>query len=104
MNSRKKAVLVGMILGDAYLQKTGKQNARIRLEHSTFQNDYLLWKMSLFGQYFHKKLQRLFYVDSKKLIPTNISSILKDPLTLAVWFMDDGYYYHRDNMAYIYVP
>ena len=25
------------------------------------------------------------------------------PLSLAVWYMDDGYYYKRDKIAYIYL-
>lgn len=134
MTQRQKSALIGMILGDAYLQKTGKRNARIRLEHGIAQKEYLQWKISLLPQYFQKKievlerlnpiwnkkysyaraqstsspefgkLQRLFYVDSKKVIPESLSSIFKDPLSFAVWFMDDGYYYHRDKMAYIYIP
>src|SRR3989338_3202762 len=99
MTRRQKNALIGMILGDAYLQKTGKRNARLRLEHSIRQKDYLLWKMSLFPNYFQSKVeilerfnhtwgkkysyvraqsasgpefgkvQRLFYQGSKKIIP-----------------------------------
>ena len=32
-----------------------------------------------------------FYLNKKKIIPLHIQSILKNPLSLAVWFMDDGY-------------
>lgn len=32
-----------------------------------------------------------FYPERKKIIPHNIQSFLHDPLSLAVWFMDDGY-------------
>ena len=134
MTNRQKNALIGMILGDAYLQKTGKRNARIRLEHGISQKDYLTWKMSILPQYFQRKfevierfnqiwnkkytyvraqsssspefgrMQRLFYKNSEKIIPSTISSIFKNPLSLAIWFMDDGYYYHRDNIAYIYIP
>lgn len=134
MTQRQKNALIGIILGDAYLQTTGKQNARIRLEHSISQEEYLLWKMSIFPEYFQKKvevlerfnsvwnkkytysraqstsspefgkMQRLFYTSLRKVIPTTFKSIFKDPLSLAIWFMDDGYYYHRDKMAYIYIP
>lgn len=133
MNRRQKSVLVGMILGDAYLQKTGKQNARIRLEHSEEQKDYLLWKAAFFPEFFQGKpsslkrfnpiyekeysyvrwqsnsspeigkFQGIFYTGGKKIIPKELSELLTDPLTLAVWFMDDGYFYRRDNMAYIYL-
>ena len=55
MTRKQKAVFVGMILGDAYLQKTGENNARIRLEHSDKQEDYLIWKARVFPEYFQGK-------------------------------------------------
>jgi hypothetical protein len=134
MNKRKQAILVGMILGDAYLQKTGKRNARIRLEHSEKQKDYLLWKGSQFPEFFQGKPRRIerfnpvykkkyvyfrwqsnaspqigkfrqiFYQKGKKIIPEELPKFLKDPLSLAIWFMDDGYFYRRDKIAYLYLP
>lgn len=134
MTQRQKNALIGMILGDAYLQETGKQNARVRLEHSIKQKEYLEWKIDLFKNYFQTKvktlsrvntvwnrtynyvriqstsspdfgkLRRLFYRDSIKIIPENINDIFNSGLSLAVWFMDDGYYYQRDKMSYIYIP
>lgn len=134
MNKRKKAILIGMTLGDAYLQKTGSKNARIRLEHSEKQKEYLLWKSSQFPEFFQGKPKRLvrfnpvykkeyaylrwqsnaspeigefhrkFYQDGKKIIPLELPKLLVDSLSLAVWFMDDGYFYHRDKMAYLYIP
>lgn len=134
MNSRKKAILVGMILGDAYLQKTGRKNARLRLEHSEKQKEYLFWKGSQFPELFQGKpsrlvrfnpvyrkeysyfrwqsnaspeigkFRRIFYPDNQKIIPKELPKLFVSPLSLAVWFMDDGYYYHRDRMAYLYIP
>jgi LAGLIDADG DNA endonuclease family protein len=134
MTQKQKQAVVGMILGDAYLQKTGKQNARLRLEQSTAQKDYLSWKVSLLPEYFQQKmqflerynpvwkktyyyvriqssaspefgkLQRLFYSEQKKFIPDTIDKLLKSPLALSIWFMDDGYFYLRDKIASIYIP
>lgn len=134
MTRKQKDALIGMILGDVYLQKTGKQNARIRLEHSISQKEYLEWKISLLKNYFQSsiktlertntfwnksytyvriqstsspefgKLQRLFYKESLKIFPKNVIALFKNPLSLAIWFMDDGYYYPRDKMSYIYIP
>lgn len=134
MNSRKKAILVGMILGDAYLQETGKKNARLRLEHSEKQRDYLLWKGSQFSEFFQGKpnrlvrfnpvyrkeyryfrwqsnaspeigkFRRMFYQNNRKIIPKELPKLLVSPLSLAVWFMDDGYYYPRDKITYLYIP
>ncbi len=134
MKRIQKAVVIGTILGDGFLQKTGKNNARLRLEHSLKQENYLLWKCHILNNYFQSKVQylersniqfgksyqyvraqsysglefgkllNLFYIENKKVIPSKILNLLKDPLSLAVWFMDDGYYYARDKMAYIYLP
>lgn len=134
MTQKQKDIAIGMILGDAYLQKTGKQNARLRLEQGISQRDYLEWKVSQLKNYFQSKikvlernnpiwnktyqyvriqstaspdfgkLRRIFYIDSQKIIPKTMAMIFKSPLSLAVWFMDDGYYYQRDKIAYLYIP
>ncbi|MFN3977006.1 MAG: LAGLIDADG endonuclease [Aquificaceae bacterium] len=135
VTKRQREILIGTILGDGYLQKTGKRNARLKLEHSERQKDYIFWKyeelknlmqdkpkrierynpiwkksyvyyrcqshsMPLLGRY-----KRYFYDEKgKKRIPENIEALLKAPLSLAVWYMDDGHYYPRDGVAYIYLP
>ena len=134
MNKEKEAILIGTILGDGYLQKTGRKNARLRFEHSTKQKEDLLWKASKFPEFFQGKPKRYvrfnrkfgktykylrfqsnsspqfgewrrkFYRNSKRVVPTDLQDLLTDPLSLAVWFMDDGYLYRRDKMAYIYLP
>ncbi|MDD2731730.1 MAG: hypothetical protein PHI53_00875 [Candidatus Pacebacteria bacterium] len=37
------------------------------------------------------RFYKIFYVNGKKRVPNNIIKVLNDPLSLAVWFMDDGY-------------
>lgn len=134
LSKRQKAILLGMILGDAYLQKTGKANARLRLEHSSKQAEYMHWKYkqlkSLFQSVPRKlerrhpktgninhyvrlqshsspilgKMRRQFYDDNnKKQLPKNINAVLDSPITIAVWYMDDGYYDKRDKSAHIYL-
>jgi hypothetical protein len=133
LTKRQEAILVGTVLGDAYLQKTGTKNARLRLEHSDKQKEYVLWKAKSFPKLFqgkptllkrrHPKTNKIysyvrhqsnsspifgkwrevFYQNGKKLIPKTLSSILTDSLSLAVWYMDDGYYYERDKVSYIYL-
>ena len=133
MTKRQKQIVIGTILGDAYLQKTGKENARLRLEHGIKQKDYIFWKYKELEKYMQDKpkklvrfnpvfkkeyiyyrcqshsspifgkLRRKFYLDSKKIIPSDIKQLLNEPLVLAVWYMDNGYYYHRDNIASIYL-
>ena len=46
--------------------------------------------------------RHLFYPDGKKIIPKNISNLLISPLSLAVWYMDDGTldYRPKDHFAF----
>ena len=37
------------------------------------------------------KLSLVFYQDKRKIVPEFIDQLLKTPLALAVWFMDDGF-------------
>lgn len=135
MDKVQKAVLVGAVLGDAFLQSTGAKNARIRLEHSLKQYDYLIWKAVFFPEFFQGKpvildrfnrtygktysycrfqsnssseigeFRKIFYGDNgKKAIPENMVKLLNHPLSLCVWYLDDGYYYRKDKMSYIYLP
>src|SRR3989344_458126 len=134
LSIRQQDILHGMILGDAYLQKTGSQNARLRLEHSSKQQAYLDWKYSELEHIFQSEpqlLQRVhptshrtyeyvrlqsyasaflgsvrsrFYSEAgKKILPYELNEVLSSPLTIAVWYMDDGYYDTRDKSAHIYV-
>ena len=122
-----------MVLGDGFLQKTGSRNARLRLEHSLKQKEYLLWKVKqlkkLFSGKIHQikrihpltksqysyvraqsnatpelgRLRNIFYPCGKKKIPENLKDYLKESVSLAIWFMDDGYYYKRDKCAFLYL-
>ncbi len=133
LTKKQQAVLVGTVLGDAFLQKTGAENARLRFEHSSKQKEYLFWKMGIFPRLFQNKptyikrthpktgrtysyvrvqsdsspslgkWQRVFYPHGKKYIPENLSEIITEPLAIAVWYMDDGYYYGKDRNSYIYL-
>src|SRR3989344_1738304 len=133
LTKQQKSVLIGTILGDGFLQKTGEKNARLRLEHSQKQKDYVLWKGNIFGRLFQGKpnyLERVhpksgeiykycrwqssagpafgkwrkyFYPNGKKIIQNDIWKILTEPITLAVWYMDDGYFNKIDKNSYIYL-
>ncbi len=133
MIKRERSIVIGCVLGDGFLQKTGTHNARLRLEHSASQKEYIFWKwqelkrymqdkpkpLTRFNEVWKKtyfsyrcqshaspefgKLRSAFYSDHRKQIPEAIIILLKDSLALAVWFMDDGYYYARDKTAYIYL-
>src|SRR3989338_9808211 len=55
LSKEQKSILFGIILGDGYLQSTGKHNARLRLEHGHQQKDYLFWKVGKLSQLFQGK-------------------------------------------------
>ena len=125
------SALIGMIVGDGYLQKTGKKNARLRLEHSLKQKGYLMWKMSLFPnlfqgrikllqrinpvtkeKYFYVrsqsnsspllgKLRKIFYHEDRKIIPGNIDKLITHPIGFIIWYYDDGSFYLRDCECYL---
>jgi len=132
LTQRQQAVLVGTVLGDGRLQQTGSRNARLRLEQGDKQKAYLLWKAEVFSRLFQGKpsyitrthpatgrtygywryqsntspelgkWKDVFYREGRKRIPENLEALLS-PLALAVWYMDDGYYYSRDRNSYLYL-
>lgn len=120
LTTRQKQIIIGLILGDGCLERNGC-NVRLRLEHGLKQVAYLNWLFREFSgisgkppklivdKYAkHKKLYYkwrfstktlpelnkyydLFYPRGKKKVPDNISNLLIKPLSLAIWYMDDGY-------------
>lgn len=133
LTKEQEAAIIGMILGDGYLQPTGQKNARLRLEHKADHAQYLAWKAKLLPQLFQGppvflkrihpitkkeyayvrqqsnsspvlgKLRNIFYPGGKKQIPKDLAKYLKSPIAIAIWYFDDGYYYPRDHCAYIYL-
>lgn len=133
LTRRQEAILAGSILGDAFLQKTGARNARLRFEQGGKQKEYLLWKAQAFPRLFQGRPTHLsrvhpatgatyeywraqsnatpefgewravFYPEGKKRIPANVTKFFTEPLALAVWYMDDGYYYPKDKNSFLYL-
>ena len=131
LTKRQMAIVVGSVLGDGFLQKTGSRNARLRLEHGVKQKEYLLWKGRQLPRYFQGtpaylervhpkngakysyvrwqsnaspelgKWREYFYAKGKKIIPEDIAIFLS-PLALAIWYMDDGYF-SQDKASFLYL-
>jgi len=119
ISSRAKEIIIGTIMGDGHLARL-KTGVRLEVGHSDKQKDYVFWKynelseltgadphtLEIADQRFHRRyrqwrfkslihpylteLHNRFYFQKKKIIPQDIFSLLKSPLSLAVWFMDDG--------------
>ncbi len=114
MQAKTKALLVGLILGDGYLTKpSGKSNrSMLDIKYHEKSLEYLQWihgelqelhpseikRKKGYNQYrFYTKtrddigdLHKIFYPGGVKHIPKDIVKYLKNPLTLAVWYQDDG--------------
>lgn len=121
LTKRQKEILIGMLLGDGCLEKNGRnvrlriehglrQRDYLDWKFKEFQNlttdkprlvegtihlkvgrRYRRWHFSTFSfpelnTYWHK-----FYFWKRKRIPKDILKLLRSPLSLAVWYMDDGY-------------
>jgi len=119
LSIEEKDILIGTILGDAHVRKL-KQESRVEITHSTqqkaylfwkyeklkrwcgakphlvrihdarYQKEYLQWRFNTVSRTVFDDLRKIFYRGRIKIIPQNISEIITSPLSLAVWFMDDG--------------
>ena len=110
LTPKQKEILIGCILGDAYIAPLGK----IRIEQSVKQKQFVDWKYAelkslcysggpreithvyrgksyqsiffLLRQYF-RPWREMFYAGKQKIFP---KGLVLSPLSLAVWYMDDG--------------
>lgn len=117
MSERQKLVLIGTLLGDGSLAKRGR-NYRLFIKHAENQRKLIKWKYDVFKNivlmplnYFTQKVKekeykfiqfvtlthvvfnkyrKIFYKDSRKIIPREIDQIFYHPLSLTVFLMDDG--------------
>ncbi len=129
---RATQVAIGSILGDGCLKQLSKRQEASQLyvsQHSS-KLAYLDWLHKELGKefvmnsirpkkgyeqhYFMTKpqvklgvLMKKFYPNGTKIVPEDINSLLKNPISLAVWYMDDGTLdvrqgYHRNAMIATY--
>lgn len=110
LTEEQQKIIVGCLLGDGYMRC--KTNAHLQITHSYKQKDYVDWKYNKLKnivltspkkykgneerigyRFFTRSLPgltyfyRKFYKDKIKVIPQDLDI---NPLSLAVWFMDDG--------------
>lgn len=121
ITDRQLEILVGTLLGDGYIYPKGK----IQIAQSSKQLPYLMWKYEelkslSYGlptkierydkrsgkvysqtrfwlrQYF-RSWRSIFYPQGKKVFPIEFDKYIS-PLSLAVWYMDDGNYSEGRNV------
>lgn len=108
-----KETLIGIVLGDGYLEPHGR-GIRLQVNHAERHKAYVEWKrqelIELKPSPLHRhdnggypfwrfvtrshpylaELRELFYVGRTKVVPETVGILLTHPKSLAVWFMDDG--------------
>lgn len=112
MNRLQQSILIGSILGDGWIDAPSKGGSRWIIKYDDKYLPYLNWlylKLRPLGlcemktkrgnyhqHYFSTKTsleiavwRKLFYPKGKKIIPNSIKKLLIDPISLAVWYMDD---------------
>ena len=124
ISNQQQDVLVGLMLGDGSLEFNGYRGTRLQVKQSEERREYVFWLYSqfahmtktppqqrpdtrqwYFGTRFFENLEELrniFYARRTKVVPANITELFQSPLTLAVWFMDDGHLDYRAKSHYAY--
>lgn len=64
---------------------------KVRAYHKINKRFYDSYRAYTFSDEAIQYYQNIFYLNNKKIIPDTICEIFRDPLSLATWFMDDGY-------------
>lgn len=67
-----------------------KPRKEVRYYYKNREMQLASWRFSTVSHSEITKYYNLFYPKDKKIIPSQIQSILISPLSLAVWYMDDG--------------
>lgn len=118
VSPRQRSILLGSLLGDAYLSQRGQ----IFIDHAMSQEAYVKWKFKelsslaydslsvvrrrdrrtdretkscrfILRQYF-RPWRQYFYASGRKFLSRSALQML-DGLSLAVWYMDDGHFDRR---------
>ena len=125
LDKKLQDITIGLLLGDGCFEnKKDTLGIRLQIKQQSKAKEYVEW---LYGQfknhclsevkfrkdykqyYFSTRYLRefqniynLFYKEGKKVIPSNIKDLLKSPLSLAIWYMDDGSLDYRPKDHYAF--
>ena len=116
----QQQLLIGLLLGDgALVPNSWMKHYRLFIGHGEEQKAYLFWLYKAFQSFtlsapkyhtltkswrfrtishpaftaFHDS----FYPQGSKAVPESIRDLLVSPLSLAIWYMDDGCYVKRNR-------
>lgn len=127
LTDRQRAIIVGLLLGDGHLEtQNNGRTYRLKVEHGSAQADYVHWLFKElrewipaekpyvkirkdgvqnvgFTTYSHGSLRfygQQFYEGKRKRMPMIIQKMI-EPISIAVWFMDDGSRKSAKHQTYI---
>ena len=109
LNSLQRELIVGSLLGDAYLMPT-TSGFCFRVNHGLHQREYVDWKFKLLAEfvrtppresgscYYFRTVthpefsdyREFFYSNSRKIVPMDLLNKQFTEFSLGVWLMDDG--------------
>lgn len=120
----QQEIILGTILGDGSLEFNGNIGTRLQIKQRAAHKDYVFWLYEKLKNlcnsgpkqrrdnhqwYFSTKalkeltsLYRIFYKE-RKIIPKDILDRLTSSISLAVWYMDDGYLDFRPKDHYAFI-
>lgn len=129
LTARQSRIVIGSLLGDGFLEKRSEK-ACFRFKQRAAHKKYVEWMFrelqsirtdggiryrSDYDQYYfmtslkkcdfsslYWKFYRTSDNTSVKIVPEEIKDLLTHPISLAVWYMDDGSLDYRENYHYSY--
>lgn len=112
ITDRQRAIIIGTLLGDGYIYRNQYGSSYLEVKHAPRDGEYVRWmhhelrslcrrppyQRSDNGQWrFYTKydpvmtvIHNRFYGGHRKCVPLDIARDLRDPIAVAVWYMDDG--------------
>lgn len=124
LSKQQRDILTGLILGDGHLEFNGCRGTRLQVKQAQERKEYVFWlyenfrqltktppqqrkdtQQWYFGTRFYEDFEEIrqnFYQDRTKAIPDNIEKFFCSPVTLAVWYMDDGRLDYRAGSHHAY--
>ncbi|MFA6974790.1 MAG: hypothetical protein WC237_02430 [Candidatus Paceibacterota bacterium] len=118
----QKDIIVGTLLGDGSLEYDKFKASRLQIKQADRKKEYVIWlyenlanlvrtlpkqRPDTLQWYFStrslrllEEFRKIFYENRRKIVPHSIKNILNSPISLAVWFMDDGTLDYREKSHY----
>lgn len=122
MDKTQRDIVIGTLLGDGCLEFNGYRGTRLQIKQKDEHKQYVMWLYKNLSDlcktppqqrkdtkqwYFSTRawedltdLHKIFYSNHRKKVPTEGVSLMTSPLSIAVWYMDDGTLDYRPRSHY----